>query len=131
MLAGFFLGLCPSATATAPARARAAPTMALAKPSNALPFLTAPKCQTSNLPGAEAGFDPLYLSDYLDLKWMREAELKHGRVCMLAATGVLAQELFQLPNYPGYTPNAVDAFNSVPSGGLLQVTFHTNTSEAT
>lgn len=34
-----------------------------------------------------AGFDPLGFSDYYDLKWMQEAEIKHGRICMLAAVG--------------------------------------------
>ena len=60
-----------------------APSMAIAKPSNAMPFLTAPPCQSSGLPGAETGFDPLYLSEFIDIKWAREAELKHGRICML------------------------------------------------
>ena len=36
--------------------------MAIAKPSKALPFLEAPACQSSGLPGAETGFDPLYFS---------------------------------------------------------------------
>ena len=57
--------------------------MAISKASKALPFLTAPACQSSGLAGAEAGFDPLYFSDFLDIKWLREAELKHGRICML------------------------------------------------
>ena len=59
--------------------------MAIAKPSKAMPFLTAPACQSSGLPGGETGFDPLYISDFMDIKWMREAELKHGRICMLCA----------------------------------------------
>jgi len=57
--------------------------MAIANPSKAMPFLEAPPCQSSKLAGAETGFDPLYLSEYIDLKWSREAELKHGRICML------------------------------------------------
>ena len=57
--------------------------MAVSKPSNAMPFLTAASCQSSGLPGAETGFDPLYLSDFMDIKWLREAELKHGRICMM------------------------------------------------
>lgn len=89
--------------------------------SKSLPFLTAPKCQSSGIAGAEAGFDPLYLSDFFDIKWMREAELKHGRICMLAATGIIAQELWSLPNYPGYSPNAVEAFSSVPAEGMAQI----------
>lgn len=99
-----------------------APSMAIAKPSKAMPFLTAPKCQGSGLVG-DAGFDPCYFSDFMDLKWLREAELKHGRVCMLASTGYLVQELVGLPNYPGYSPNPVEAFSSVPSEGLLQILF--------
>ena len=36
-----------------------------------------------------AGFDPLGFSDYYDIKWLQEAEIKHGRVCMLAAVGMV------------------------------------------
>ena len=56
--------------------------MGVAKPSKAMPFLTAPACQSVDMVG-NAGFDPLYFSDFLDIKWLREAELKHGRICML------------------------------------------------
>ena len=97
--------------------------MAISKPMAAMPFLTAAKCQSSGLPGADTGFDPLYFSDFLDIKWLREAEIKHGRICMLAATGYMFQEFFSLPGYPGYSPNAVEAFSSVPSEGLLQILF--------
>jgi len=95
--------------------------MAISKPSNAMPFLTAPACQSSGLAGAETGFDPLYFSDFLDIKWLREAELKHGRICMLASVGYIVQEFAGLPSYPGYNPNPVEAFTSVPSEGLLQI----------
>ena len=37
--------------------------------------------------GEEDGFDPLKLSTFFDMKWLREAEVKHGRICMLAALG--------------------------------------------
>ena len=39
-------------------------------------------------------FDPLKLSEGKDqetIEWYRAAELKHGRVCMLAAVGLLFQ----------------------------------------
>ena len=35
-------------------------------------------------------FDPLNLATKYDVNWMREAELKHGRLCMLAVSGFLA-----------------------------------------
>merc|ERR1719247_878104 len=95
--------------------------MAISKPMNALPFLTAASCQSSGLPDADTGFDPLYFSDFLDIKFLREAELKHGRICMLASTGYMMQEFFSLPSYPGYSPNAVEAVSSVPPEGLLQI----------
>merc|ERR1719163_1299306 len=88
---------------------------------NSLPFLQAAACQSSGLTDAETGFDPLYFSDFLDIKFLREAELKHGRICMLASTGYLAQEFFSLPSYPGYSSNPVEAFSSVPSEGLAQI----------
>jgi light-harvesting complex I chlorophyll a/b binding protein 1 len=45
----------------------------------------------------DEGFDPLGLSNLdeslgLDLYWMREAELKHCRLSMLATVGLLGQE---------------------------------------
>jgi hypothetical protein len=30
-------------------------------------------------------------SNYFDLKWLREAELKHGRICMLGCLGFITQ----------------------------------------
>jgi len=95
--------------------------MAIAKPSKALPFLEAPPCQSSKLIGAEAGFDPLYLSEFIDSNWAREAELKHGRICMLATTGYVIQEFFSIPGYPGYNPNPLEAVTSVPVEGLVQI----------
>lgn len=93
----------------------------VAKPMNSLPFLQAAACQSSGLTDAATGFDPLYFSDFLDIKFLREAELKHGRICMLASTGYMAQEFFSLPNYPGYSPNAVEAASSVPPEAFVQI----------
>lgn len=121
-LSTFALGLAPGVPVVQQQAARAAaPAMAIANPSNACPFLTAPPCQSSKLAGAEAGFDPLYLSEFIDIKWAREAELKHGRICMLASVGYIVQEFVGMPGYPGYTPNPVEALSSVPPEGLGQI----------
>ncbi len=45
----------------------------------------------------DVGFDPLGFTTKYDIKWLREAELKHGRVSMLAAFGCLFQEFIHLP----------------------------------
>jgi len=37
---------------------------------------------------------------YPHIQWMREAELKHGRVCMLAFVGFIVQQWVQIPGYP-------------------------------
>merc|ERR1719183_2986386 len=54
--------------------------------SKAMPFLSQPEDLDGSMAG-DVGFDPLGFSTYIDVKWLREAELKHGRICMLAWTG--------------------------------------------
>jgi light-harvesting complex I chlorophyll a/b binding protein 1 len=62
------------------------------------------------------GFDPLGLSTAegvgIDLYWMREAELKHARVAMLAVTGFLwVEKVGPAPGCEMATaPNQMDAF---------------------
>jgi len=87
----------------------------------AVPFLDRPPALDGSLAG-DVGFDPVGFSNYFDINWLREAELKHGRVCMLAFTGMIAQEVVCLPQFTnGATP--VDDFFVVPAAGLWQVFF--------
>eukprot|EP00555_Chaetoceros_dichaeta_P003106 CAMPEP_0198249188 /NCGR_PEP_ID=MMETSP1447-20131203/771_1 /TAXON_ID=420782 /ORGANISM="Chaetoceros dichaeta, Strain CCMP1751" /LENGTH=204 /DNA_ID=CAMNT_0043933753 /DNA_START=106 /DNA_END=720 /DNA_ORIENTATION=+ len=76
--------------------------------SRALPFLSEPK----NLKGyvGDVGFDPFAFSEFFDIKWLREAEIKHGRASMLACLGFILQEYWTLP---GMTH--VDDSNLAPS----------------
>ena len=50
--------------------------------SPSIPFLLAPKYYPAkdSLAIGDVGFDPLGLAEYFDIKWLREAEIKHGRV---------------------------------------------------
>merc|ERR1712113_90594 len=57
-----------------------------------VPFLLHPK-QLDGWVGGEKGFDPLGTTDAIPVYLMREAELKHGRVCMLATIGWIATDL--------------------------------------
>tara|TARA_A100001035_G_C27317427_1_gene292516 strand:+ start:218 stop:418 length:201 start_codon:yes stop_codon:yes gene_type:complete len=55
----------------------------------------------------DEGFDPLGLSNIndlgVDLYWLREAELKHARVAMLAFVGLIMQEVgFVAPGFVSY-----------------------------
>jgi len=65
--------------------------------SKALPFLNRPELLDGSMAG-DVGFDPLGLSTIdgvgVDLYWLREAEIKHARVAMLAVAGVVQVELF-------------------------------------
>lgn len=65
--------------------------MALNGKSEALPFMEEPP----NLKGyvGDVGFDPFRFSDFVPMDFLREAELKHGRMCMLAWTGFVAVDM--------------------------------------
>jgi len=96
--------------------------------STALPWVTKPDIANGELVG-DFGFDPLSLSKTFDISWLRAAELKHGRVCMLAAVGLLAPELVQHPvGFEGFhfpaeftEMNAIKALGAVPKFGLAQI----------
>lgn len=60
--------------------------------SRSLPFLVAPEKLDGSMP-ADFGFDPMGLSEIQqDLLYARWAEIKHGRICMLAILGMVTQE---------------------------------------
>jgi light-harvesting complex I chlorophyll a/b binding protein 4 len=91
-----------------------------AEMSESMPFLL----KRPNLAGyvGDVGFDPLGISDHLDIKFLRESELKHGRAAMLATVGFVAQQYITLP---GMTH--VDDSNLAPTaaglGPMLQIVF--------
>lgn len=64
--------------------------------SASVPFLSRPPALDGSLVG-DVGFDPLGFTGKYDIRWLREAELKHGRVAMLASLGCLVQEFIHLP----------------------------------
>lgn len=63
--------------------------------SKSLPFIARPKLLDGSLPG-DVGFDPFGFAgaDKASLLYMREAEVKHGRLAMLAVVGWPIAELF-------------------------------------
>mmetsp|Transcript_52056 Transcript_52056/g.123283 ORF Transcript_52056/g.123283 Transcript_52056/m.123283 type:complete len:212 (-) Transcript_52056:109-744(-) len=89
--------------------------------SDSVPFLPRPAALDGKMVG-DVGFDPLGFTTKYDIKWLREAELKHGRVCMLAATGLLVQDVYQ---FPGTVATFGDAkvtalHNAAVSQGAMQ-----------
>lgn len=88
-----------SASAFAPATvgSRRMDTTVFAEKSASLPFMNRPPLLDGSMAG-DVGFDPLGLSNIddvgIDLYWLREAEIKHARVAMLAVAGILQVEIF-------------------------------------
>jgi len=94
--------------------------------SEALPWTTSPPQLDGSLPG-DVGFDPFGCSTtkvgkfyfdvgnkgdtMSDLKWLREAELAHGRIAQLAAVGFIWPSVFG--TFPGNEWTGVDAYSEV------------------
>jgi len=101
---------------------RGGKTSAAAKETSAsMPFLPKPQ-NLAGYVGEEAEFDPLGFSDTFDIKWLREAELKHGRVCMLATLGFFAQQWITFPGMTP-TPDAMKAIYTAPPGAMATLIF--------
>jgi light-harvesting complex I chlorophyll a/b binding protein 1 len=91
LLAGSVSAFAPSST-----NGRVSTSIAAEK-SASLPFMNRPPLLDGSMAG-DVGFDPLGLSNIddvgIDLYWLREAEVKHARVAMLAVVGILQVEIF-------------------------------------
>jgi light-harvesting complex I chlorophyll a/b binding protein 1 len=88
--------------------------------SEALPFLT--RRASLGPVGAyvgDVGFDPLGFSEIFPLEWLREAEIKHARVSMLAFLGFVFTDFYHLPGFDYTTLEAHDA--CVASGSMSQL----------
>jgi len=87
---------------------------ALSAKSQALPFLEAPP----NLEGyvGNAGFDPFRFSDFAPMDFLAEAEIKHGRIAMMAWLGFCAVDC-GVRVYP--VPEAYEGLTSVTAHDAL------------
>jgi hypothetical protein len=97
----------------------------LPKYSQAIPFLNRPKYLTLELAG-DVGFDPLnFATNQESLYEYREAEIKHGRLAMLASAGWVFSELYDesIASYVGMEPilNSNDRVPSLFNGGMDKV----------
>jgi len=118
------LALLASSTAFAPTPVVRSPVAAprLSTPqmakSEALPFLEAPAHLDGTLAG-DVGFDPFGFGAAYNIKYMREAELKHGRICQLAIFGYIAVDRgFYAPGAPHVSSLAAHDV-TVKSGHML------------
>lgn len=112
--------LCGSGTQKVASRGTVVSAKAL-EASKSLPFLPKPE-NLKGYVGEEQEFDPLGFSDTFDMKWLREAELKHGRVCMLATVGFVVQQYVVFPGFELY-PDSLKAFWGAPGGAWATLIF--------
>eukprot|EP00310_Coccolithus_braarudii_P016644 CAMPEP_0183346970 /NCGR_PEP_ID=MMETSP0164_2-20130417/11918_1 /TAXON_ID=221442 /ORGANISM="Coccolithus pelagicus ssp braarudi, Strain PLY182g" /LENGTH=227 /DNA_ID=CAMNT_0025518331 /DNA_START=27 /DNA_END=710 /DNA_ORIENTATION=+ len=85
--------------------------------SESLPFLIKRKALDGYV--GDVGFDPLGFSEILPMDWLREAELKHARVCMLATVGFAFTDFYTMPGFEVSTLEAHDF--AVQSGAMSQI----------
>ena len=65
-------------------------------------------------------FDPLNLAEKYDIDWMREAEIKHGRVTMLAIVGFLANDAgLKFPGEVFQGVSSTDAHDAMVESGHM------------
>ncbi len=91
----------------------------MADKSRSLPFLPWPE-NTVGMVG-DVGFDPVGFSNWIDVKWLREAELKHGRVCMLAVVGFVFSSFVTLPGEVHQVSPVAAHDAAVKSGAMQQL----------
>jgi len=120
MKSAVLASLIGSTAAFAPASTGRAATSVAGAKSESLPFLPNPV----NCEGyvGNVGFDPLGVSNYFPTDYLREAELKHGRMCQLAWLGYVAVDAgLRLPGFPEAMSGATSATvhdAAVESGAL-------------
>jgi len=127
-----FSPMAPASTTTKALHSEATPEMMEEEPtpeepkmSQSLPFMPQPTALDGTMPG-DVGFDPLgFAKDVPTLQKMREAEVRHARLAMLAAAGWPLSELFnaKIASTTGLvsTLNSADRVPSVLNGGLGKV----------
>jgi len=65
-------------------------------------------------------YDPLDLASKYDLNWLREAELKHGRVCMMAFAGFIANDAgIKFPGAAFEGISSIDAHDKMVESGHM------------
>lgn len=111
-----------SAAAFAPAaRSTRSTQLSMAEKSRALPFLEKPAKLDGSMVG-DFGFDPMGISNTVnDLSYVQEAEIKHGRVAMLAVVGFVVQQYIQIVQPSSSDP--IKAISTLGYGPNLQVLF--------
>jgi hypothetical protein len=92
--------------------------------SEALPFMQVPAKLDGYAAAGNHGFDPFGFTDVFNVDWLREAEIKHGRVAMLAVCGFAHTDLgWTLPGEM-HKVSSIAAHDVALSYGSMQQIFY-------
>ena len=89
-----------------------------AEKSPAMPFLPYPE-NCKGYIGEDIGFDPLGISNYFPMDYLRESELKHGRICMLAIVGYITVDLGVVVHPLGKGLTSATAHDKLVADGVM------------
>lgn len=120
--------------ATVPRTQRTGPSMQLYKDGklqgqgvNCIPIFPRPAYLDGTIPG-DMGFDPMGIGswDVLNMNFLREAEIKHGRLAMLAFVGIMVEGAgIKFPGVAATLGNSNDIFEihnaAVAKGSMGQI----------
>lgn len=121
--------MAPTPLSRAPVANNNGMTMSAAK-SKSLPFMPRPANLDGTSPG-DYGFDPIGFSDFIPLDFLKEAELKHGRICQLAVVGFAATDLgLRLPGDMHQVSSVAAHDAAVATGAMPQILLWVSVFEA-
>lgn len=83
-----------------------------------MPFLPYPPNLKGYI-GDDIAFDPLRISDYFPMDYLRESELKHGRICMMAVVGYAVVDLGVVVHPLGQGLTSATAHDVMCANGVM------------
>jgi len=116
-LFGAVAGFAPS-TSTSKATTTLNAETLKAEKSPAVPFLPFPE-NLKGYVGDDIAFDPLRISDYFPMDYLREAELKHARIAQLAIVGYITVDYGIVLHPLGQGLSSSAAHNVMVENGVM------------
>mmetsp|Transcript_13920 Transcript_13920/g.18172 ORF Transcript_13920/g.18172 Transcript_13920/m.18172 type:complete len:202 (+) Transcript_13920:162-767(+) len=89
-----------------------------AEKSPAMPFLPYPENLKGYI-GEDIGFDPLGVSNFFPMDYLRESELKHGRIAMVAAVGYAVTDMGLVLHPLGKGLSSIAAHDALVEKGVM------------
>jgi Chlorophyll A-B binding protein len=89
-----------------------------AEKSPAMPFLPYPEHCRGYI-GDDIAFDPLGLGSWFPMDYLRESEIKHGRIAMLAAVGYITVDLGLIIHPLGKGLTSATAHDAMCANGVM------------